>query len=301
MYEKRTWTRIVVGGVPVDLLDEDVALSLIAEHARAARGWPLGVMSVNLDHIHHFGKGGRSRATPFVWARPGPETPTRGPSPEALVPGGTGASGAPSEAVRWLALLDGAPLVRHATNITGRPWPRLAGSDLIEPLLSRAEADGCTVGFLGGTTATLGRLSERLASERPHLLVRGTWAPARADLTDPVRTTELVEAVRAAHVDVLVVGLGKPRQEHWIVDHGPATGAAVLLAFGAVVDFLAGDVRRAPEPVRDHGLEWAWRLALEPRRLARRYLLDGPPALAEARRRRSALLPIDPPEDGPRA
>lgn len=81
------------------------------------------------------------------------------------------------------------------------------------------------------------------------------------------------------------MGLGKPRQELWIARHGAATGARVLLAFGAVLDFQAGRVPRSPEWIARSGLEWAWRLGREPRRLAARYLVDGPPAYRELRRR----------------
>ncbi len=95
-------------------------------------------------------------------------------------------------------------------------------------------------------------------------------------------------------MNVLVVCLGKPRQEHWIEQYGPLTGAQVLLAFGAVVDFLSGRIRRAPRWVADHGFEWAWRLGLEPRRLARRYLVRGPVEYL-ALRRTPTTLPGDAP------
>ena len=96
--------------------------------------------------------------------------------------------------------------------------------------------------------------------------------------------------------------LSKPLQEEWIARFGPATGARVLLAFGAVIDFLAGRVRRAPERVAEAGAEWAWRLMLEPRRLGRRYLIQGPPALLQLKRRarvvEAATAPV--PRDGAR-
>ena len=105
----------------------------------------------------------------------------------------------------------------------------------------------------------------------------------RADGPSRIRTNR--GEINDAGVDILVVGLGKPLQENWINRHGSQTGAQVLLAFGAVVDFLAGRIRRAPEPIVQAGAEWAWRLMLEPRRLGRRYLIDGPPALVRLRRK----------------
>jgi exopolysaccharide biosynthesis WecB/TagA/CpsF family protein len=84
------------------------------------------------------------------------------------------------------------------------------------------------------------------------------------------------------------VSLGKPRQEIWCARYAAASGAKVCLAFGAAPDFIAGTVSRAPEVLRASGLEWLYRLWLEPRRLARRYLLQGPPALFHLLRDRPA-------------
>ena len=125
-----------------------------------------------------------------------------------------------------------------------------------------------------------------LATTHPHLVVAGSWSPPRSDITNPAQSAELAAKIRAAEVQILVVGLGKPRQELWIESYGAATGARVLLAFGAVVDFLAQRVKRAPTWVSGAGMEWAWRLALEPKRLARRYLVQGPPAYLLARNAR---------------
>ncbi|MBU5424223.1 WecB/TagA/CpsF family glycosyltransferase [Cellulomonas hominis] len=282
MTARTAWPRVLLGGTPVDLLDAPDAVATIVAHATGTEPWPLGVMSANLDHIHHFGCHGPSSLVPFTWAHPAAGEPPRARfRPEdAAVP-----------AVRWLNLLDGAPLVRHAAHLTGRAWPRLAGSDLIDPILDAAEVQGLRVGFLGGRPEVLTALGERLAVDRPGLVVAGAWSPDRGDLDDAARSRDWADRVHAAGVEVLVVGLGKPRQERWILRYGPLTGARVQLAFGAVVDFLAGAVHRAPGVVREHGLEWAWRLAIEPRRLARRYLLDGPPAYEVLSRRSFVLVP----------
>lgn len=283
------WPRVLLGGTPVDLFEMPEAVATIVGHAAAGAPWPIGVMSANLDHIHHFGYHGPSSLEPFVWAHPSAGEPFPGADTEPASPHGS--PDRPEQPVRWLNLLDGAPLVRYAAHLSGHPWPRLAGSDLISPILDEAQAHGLSVGFLGGRPDVLETLSQRLASERPGLAVGGYWSPARGELDDPDRCRAWAGEVRAAHVDILVVGLGKPRQERWIVRYGSLTHASVLLAFGAVVDFLAGSARRAPEVVRDHGMEWAWRLALEPRRLSRRYLLDGPPAYEVLARRSFVLIP----------
>ncbi|MCX2750283.1 WecB/TagA/CpsF family glycosyltransferase [Arthrobacter sp. MI7-26] len=239
----------------------DDAVRATIARATESRARPLGVISANLDHVHHFGQGGR-------W--------------EGSLDSGTD--------VEWLTLVDGAPLRAQARRLTGRDWPRLAGSDLIGPLLDNAAVNGCRVGFLGGTTQTQEMLRNKLAKERPELLVVGWWSPDRQTLADATSSGNLADEVAEAGVDILVVGLGKPRQELWIAQHGARSGAKVLLAFGAVVDFLAGRVRRSPGWASQCGLEWAWRLALEPRRLARRYLVDGPEAYLWLRRRSQTII-----------
>jgi len=286
-----TQPRVDLAGVVVDLMDEEEAVSAITARAtqpaladRHPRDTgirpPLAVVSANLDHIVQFGTGGR-------WRR------TLG---DSLRPTLTDVDGE-SRRLDWLTLLDGAPLVAQSTRLTGREWPRLAGSDLIGPLLDAAEQAGVSVGFLGGSYVVQRLLSRQLVRTRPGLVVAGMWSPDRGELADEEASLRLAASIAEAGVQLLIVGLGKPRQELWIARYGPATGANVLLAFGAVVDFLADAIQRAPRLASDHGLEWAWRLAREPRRLARRYLLDDPPGLVQLRRD-SAVVP-EPDEDQP--
>lgn len=247
--------QVTIAGTAVDLLTFSEAVSLLCARAANRTDRPLAVASINLDHIHHFGLGSR-------W-------------PGALDSGST--------TVEWLNLLDGAPVVAAARKATGDQWPRLAGSDLIGPLLERAAGEGLSVGFLGGTEETHERLRGSLALKYPGLKVVGYWAPSRTELSDPSRSVTIARSVELAGADILIVSLGKPRQELWISEYGHRTGARLILAFGAVVDFLAGRIHRAPAFVARVGMEWAWRLALEPRRLSRRYLVQGPAAFARVR------------------
>ncbi|MCL2514634.1 MAG: WecB/TagA/CpsF family glycosyltransferase [Microbacteriaceae bacterium] len=251
--------RIRLGGSPVDLLEFDQAVDLIGRRARSHDVPPLGVVSINLDHIHHFGQG-------------------------APLSGDFGMRPWPVGDLEWLNLADGAPLVEQARRTTAHSWPRLAGSDLIGAVLERCERDGVTVGFLGGLPAVAAPLRAHLHDTYPGLEIGGFWTPARDELADARRSSRLAEEIRSVGVDVLVVCLGKPLQELWIDHYGARTGASVLLAFGAVVDFLAGRVERAPHWASDNGLEWAWRLAHEPKRLFRRYVIQGPSAYRAVRR-----------------
>lgn len=242
----------------VDLWCTDHLFDCVSQRLGGSRpATPLAISSANLDHIHHFGANGRNRG----------DLDIGGPSPE------------------WVVLLDGAPLVRRAGALTGRSWPRLAGSDLLPDLVALAEKVGASVGFLGGRAEMHESLRPVLENRYPSLKVAGLWSPARSELADPDGAAALARDVCSARVDLLVVGLGKPRQELWVRHHAVASGARVLLAFGAATDFLAGMVERAPRWVQDAGMEWFYRLLKEPRRLGRRYCLQAPPALWRLRTR----------------
>lgn len=246
---ERSQRTVRLGGAAVDLLTSEEARDLIIGRAIAQGVPPLAVASANLDHVNHFGHGGRWAGTPR-------STPK----------------------LEWLTLLDGAPLVAKSCQLTGEHWPRLAGSDLAPVLLREAAANGLSVGFLGGRADTHELARARLAKDYPGLKIAGFWSPERADLTDPASALRLSADIADAGVDMLYVCLGKPRQELWIAEYGRQSRAKVMLAFGAVIEFVAGTVRRAPEQVREAGFEWAWRLAMEPHRLASRYLIHGPNA-----------------------
>lgn len=263
--EKLDSNKVILGGTPVDLMNPEPAMELILTRAGRRGLPPLGVASVNLDHLHHFGTGGR-------WA-------------------GT-LHADPASPVDWLYLLDGAPLVSQSQRLTGHRWPRLAGSDLASPLLARAEQLGLRVGFLGGSAENQRLLAQKIAEEHPRLQLAGMWSPDREEVASAEHSERIARDIADAGTQILYVGLGKPRQELWIDHYGALTGAAVLLAFGAAVDFLAGRVHRAPQWASEHGLEWGYRLALEPKRLAGRYLIDGPPAYVKLR---TASCTVPPP------
>lgn len=252
---------VQLGGSLVALMEQEDAIARICTRASDGEGKPLAVCSANLDHIRHFGAGSR-------WAGVLDQPP----------------------GLEWMTLIDGAPLAAQAARMTGHAWPRLAGSDLMGPLLDEFERRGLRVGFLGGSPGAQEQLRRRLSEERPGLVTAGWWSPERPVLTDRDASLQLAADVAARHIDVLVVGLGKPRQELWIAEYGELTGARVLLAFGAAVDFLAGRIRRAPGWVSSHGLEWAWRLMLEPRRLVRRYIVEGPGAYVTLRTHSTASV-----------
>lgn len=245
---------ISIGRSPVHLVDERATRLVLARALHERDAPPLAVCSINLDHVHHFAHADDDF-------------------------GGTGG-------VRWLNLIDGAPIATQARRMTGVSYPRLAGSDIIGGILTDLSTAGLAVAVVGGSADVTSSLRQRLASDYPGVRFAGHWTPERSTLSSRAECVALCDELRATQADVILVCLGKPRQERWIAEYGPQTGAAALLAFGAVVDFLAGRVSRAPRWVSRVGVEWMWRLMLEPRRLAKRYLVDGPPAYLAVRRSR---------------
>ncbi len=246
--------RMVVSGSVVERCDTDEVLSIIAD--RLDSGSPgLAVGSVNLDHLHHFRTLGA----------------------------------APTGRLEWLLLADGMPIAWRGQLLTAEPWPRVTGADLLPAVLTLAESTGQRVGFFGGSAETHRLLAQRLLTQYPRLAVAGMWAPGPADIDSG--SDAFVSAIRKARTDILVISLGKPRQEHWVDRHGFATGARVFLPSGGAIDFLAGKTRRAPGWMQRVGLEWFYRLTREPRRLARRYLLQGPLALLRASRAQLICYP----------
>lgn len=148
----------------------------------------------------------------------------------------------------------------------------LNGTDFNVSVLRRAAARGWTVFLLGARPGIPELAGERLAAGIPGLRLAGTHHGYFAD-ADAGR---VAGHVRRSGATVVMVALGQPRQEHWLERHLPATGACVGLAVGGFLDFAAGTVRRAPAWMNRAGIEWTYRLAQEPTRLAGRYLLGNP-------------------------
>lgn len=142
----------------------------------------------------------------------------------------------------------------------------LNGTDFIPPLLAQAKR---RVFLLGARPGVALRAAEELRG-RYGVTVVGA-CDGFEGLADPER---VVAAINAAGAEVVLVALGNPAQERWILDHRDRLDAKLLVGVGALFDFLAGDKPRAPELVRRVRLEWLYRLALEPRRLLRRYTID---------------------------
>lgn len=185
-----------------------------------------------------------------------------------------------------LIVADGMPLV-WASRLTGTPLPeRVAGSSLIWSLSEGLGRDGRSVFVVGGTPGFDGtadgaaRAADRLAGRCPGLRIAGSLCPPFEFEKDPEAYGEVCDRIAAAQPDLVFVGLGFPKQEVVVSRLRAYLPDAWFLGCGAAVNFVTGDVDRAPRWMQRSGLEWAHRLGTEPRRLASRYLRhDAPYAL----------------------
>ena len=164
---------------------------------------------------------------------------------------------------------DGVPTVWALRHLGIANAERVYGPDLTLHVLRACAAAGVPVAFYGSSDETLAALAARLPVLAPGLDVRDLVAPPFRAVT-PAEDVAYTARLAASGARVVFVGLGCPRQERWCEAHRGRV-PAVMLAVGAAFDFHAGSVRQAPPRVQRMGLEWAFRLAMEPRRLWRRY------------------------------
>ncbi|HEX6457339.1 MAG TPA: WecB/TagA/CpsF family glycosyltransferase [Thermoleophilaceae bacterium] len=234
--------RVSLMGMEIDHVTESEAVAAIRESLSAGRGgW---VITPNLEHLRRFCKEPNLQRY-FAQAD--------------------------------LVLADGMPLV-WASRLRGTPLPaRVAGSDLIWSLSMEAARAGRSVFVLGGTREAGWEAARRLRDRCPGLRIAGMVYPPHGFENDPAAMDQLVETLALVKPDIVYVGLGFPKQEAVIAhlrEHLPETW---FLGIGISIGFVGGAVARAPQWMQRCGLEWLHRLAQEPRRLARRYLVHGLP------------------------
>jgi N-acetylglucosaminyldiphosphoundecaprenol N-acetyl-beta-D-mannosaminyltransferase len=175
-----------------------------------------------------------------------------------------------------LVLADGAPVVL-ASRLLRKPLPeRVAGSDLTPALFASAAKceQPLRVFLLGAAPGVAERAREAVHRRWTNVEVVGTYSPPLGFEHDAVENQKILALIAEHRPDVLLIGLGAPKQELWIHAHADALEAKVALCVGATIDFLAGEKHRSPGWMRWLGLEWLHRLASEPSRLAKRYLND---------------------------
>ncbi len=178
-----------------------------------------------------------------------------------------------------LVLPDGMPLVWLLWRGGFRFADRVSGPDLMLALFNHFQGTGYRHFLYGATPRALELLKANLEHQFPAAKLAGTHAPPFRP-AGAAEDEAVIDAINATAPDIVWVGLSTPKQELWMAHHRDRLSAPVLIGAGAAFDFHAKLVRRAPRWLQRAGLEWAFRMAMEPRRLAKRYLHNNSAFLA---------------------
>lgn len=227
-------------GAPIDRMHQEEALSTIESYVRART--PRQVATVNLDFL-------RIARRNAVFAETLREAD--------------------------LALADGMPLV-WASKLAGAGLPqRIAGIDLVEAICDRGSSLGWSIFLLGAEPGIGLAASVAMLRRHPGLRIAGVYSPPVGEWDD-LEEKRIRDRITESKPDVLLVALGAPRQDIWIAANKARLGVPVSIGVGCTFDVVCGAKLRAPRWMQRAGLEWAFRLGTEPKRLWRRYMDDLP-------------------------
>jgi N-acetylglucosaminyldiphosphoundecaprenol N-acetyl-beta-D-mannosaminyltransferase len=173
-----------------------------------------------------------------------------------------------------LVVPDGMPLVWLGRRQGFHLARRVYGPELLEEFCRATVSRGYRHFFYGGASGVAGQLAAKLQDQFPGMRIAGTYSPPFRMLTAE-EDQSIAEHVNASQADVLWVGLSTPKQERWMHAYRKKLNVPVLVGVGAAFDFHTGRVAQAPYWMREHGMEWLFRLLQEPQRLWRRYLFGG--------------------------
>jgi N-acetylglucosaminyldiphosphoundecaprenol N-acetyl-beta-D-mannosaminyltransferase len=226
-------------GLRVDCVDQQAVLDRIfGSLARGEGGW---VVTANLDFIRHNAIDAQARA---LYGQAD------------------------------LCVADGMPLV-WAARLQGQPVPeRVAGSTLVDHLVERAAAEGRSLYMLGGTDSANRLAAERIHALYPILRLCGRSSPSVSSPPNAEDIRCVADTLLALRPDIVLVGLGSPKQEQIIAALRPLLPRTWMMGVGITFSFLAGEVHRAPVWMQRIGLEWMHRMVQNPSRLVKRYLVE---------------------------
>lgn len=247
---RRARKRVDLMGLPVDQLNEAETIETVLDAVGAGRGGCL--FTPNLHHMQAYANG----ADGEVYER------------SSKLPGAR------------LVVADGMPLI-WASRLRGTPLPeRVAGSNLIWSLTAGAAQRGASIFLLGGNPGAAEACAERMRAEYPDVRIAGLTSPPHGFDKDERAISEIVATLRAAAPEIVYLALGFPKQEELALELARHLPATWFVGVGISFSFVSGEVQRAPRWMQAAGLEWIHRLVQEPRRLFRRYLIDGLPFAA---------------------
>lgn len=173
-----------------------------------------------------------------------------------------------------IVLVDGQPLV-WVSKLYKRPVKeKISGSDLVPELCKNAAKKGHTIFIIGGMDGIAEKAKKNLERKYKGIKIVGTYAPPFGFERNEMELKKINNMISDKQPDLLIACFGCPKQELWVCDNYKKYGAKVSICAGATVDFMAGNVKRAPKWMSDHGLEWLYRATQDPKRLIKRYFVD---------------------------
>lgn len=173
-----------------------------------------------------------------------------------------------------LILADGKPLIWISKWYKTPIKEKISGSDLFPLLCKMAAHKGYSMFFLGAAEGVAEKAANNLMARYSGLNIVGTYSPPFGFEKDEVELSKIEGMIKHANPHILIVGLGCPKQEMFILHNRERLEVPISLGLGASIDFEAGNVKRAPKWMSEHGLEWLYRLIQEPKRMFKRYLID---------------------------
>jgi N-acetylglucosaminyldiphosphoundecaprenol N-acetyl-beta-D-mannosaminyltransferase len=173
-----------------------------------------------------------------------------------------------------LVIADGMPII-WASHLLRKPIKeKISGSDIIPFLISHFAEKKYKLFFLGAAPGVAQKAAENLKEKYPNVSDIGFYSPTYGFEEKPDENRMIINMLNEFKPDILFVGVGAPKQEKWINKNFLEIDVPISIGIGATLDFLAGNVKRAPISMQKSGLEWLYRLLQEPRRLWRRYLIE---------------------------
>jgi N-acetylglucosaminyldiphosphoundecaprenol N-acetyl-beta-D-mannosaminyltransferase len=175
-----------------------------------------------------------------------------------------------------LSVPDGVPLLWAAKFLRTPLNGRVNGTDLFEKICEMGSKKPLKIFFLGGRPGAAEKAAEILESRYPGLKIAGTYCPPYGFETNALEGQKINQQILEINPQILFVGLGSPKQEKWIYANYQELKVPMSIAIGVSFELVAGMVSRAPEWMQKSGLEWLFRLVVEPKRLWKRYILGNP-------------------------
>lgn len=185
-----------------------------------------------------------------------------------------------------LILTDGKPLIWISKWYKTPIKEKISGSDLFPRVCQLAANKNYTMYFLGAAEGVADTAARNLMKKYPGLNIVGTYSPPFGFEKNEKEMNKIKAQIQDVHPDILIVGLGCPKQEKFMYYHCKELGVPISFGLGASIDFEAGNIKRAPKWMSNHGLEWLYRFSKEPKRLFKRYFVDDIKIIQVARKYR---------------